>query len=82
MNHLSKLIETLVLYRKNERILSDVMREITISYNDNFIKELEDILTTNNSITLKNKILNKIEEIKKDQEKEIANKKKLNHEIN
>jgi hypothetical protein len=82
MNHLSKLIETLVLYRKNERILSDVMREITISYNDNFIKELEDILTTNNSITLKNKILNKIEQIKKDQEKEIENKKKLNHEIN
>ena len=58
------------------------MREITISYNDNFIKELEDILTTNNSITLKNKILNKIEQIKKDQEKEIENKKKLNHEIN
>jgi len=82
MNHLSNLIETLVLYRKNERILSDVMREITISYNDNFIKELEDILTTNNSITLKNKILNKIEQIKKDQEKEIENKKKLNHEIN
>jgi len=82
MNHLNKLIETLVLYRKNERILSDVMREITISYNDNFIKELEDILTTNNNITLKNKILNKIEEIKKDQEKEIENKKKLNHEIN
>jgi len=82
MNHLSKLIETLVLYRKNERILSDVMREITISYNDNFIKELEDILTTNNSITLKNKILNKIEQIKKDQEKEIENKKKLNDEIN
>ena len=82
MNHLSNLIETLVLYRKNERILSDVMREITISYNDNFIKELEDILTTNNSITLKNKILNKIEQIKKDQEKEIENKKKLNDEIN
>jgi hypothetical protein len=82
MSHLSNLIETLVLYRKNERILSDVMREITISYNYNFIKELEDILTTNNSITLKNKILNKIVQIKKDQEKEIENKKKLNHEIN
>ena len=82
MNHLSNLIETLVLYRKNERILSDVMREITISYNDNFIKELENILSTNNSITLKNKILNKIEEIKKDQEQEINIKKKLNDEIN
>jgi len=82
MSHLSNLIETLVLYRKNERILSDVMREITISYNDNFIKELENILTTNNSITLKNKILNKIEEIKKQQEREINIKKKLNDEIN
>lgn len=82
MSHLSNLIETLVLYRKNERILSDVMREITISYNDNFIKELENILTTNNSITLKNKILNKIEEIKKHQEREINIKKKLNDEIN
>ena len=77
MNHLSNLIETLVLYRKNERILSDVMREITISYNDNFIKELENILTTNNSITLKNKILNKIEELKKNQEQEINIKKKI-----
>jgi hypothetical protein len=82
MSHLSNLIETLVLYRKNERILSDVMREITISYNDNFIKELENILTTNNSITLKNKILNKIEEIKIHQEREINIKKKVNDEIN
>lgn len=82
MNHMSKLIETLVLYRKNERILSDVMREITISYNENFIKELEDILTTNNSITLKNRILNKIEDIKKDQKEINEYLKEINNEIN
>lgn len=79
---MSKLIETLVLYRKNERILSDVMREITISYNENFIKELEDILTTNNSITLKNRILNKIEDIKKDQKEINEYLKEINNEIN
>ena len=66
MNHTSKLIETLLLYKSGKAIDSDITRAIEKSYIENFIIELENLITSNNSITLKNRILSRIEELKKE----------------
>tara|TARA_R110002074_G_scaffold296231_1_gene467774 strand:- start:1326 stop:1529 length:204 start_codon:yes stop_codon:yes gene_type:complete len=60
------LIETLMLYKKGKAIDSDIIRSIEKSYIENFIIELEDLINNNDNVDLKNKILNKIAELKKE----------------
>ena len=59
-------IETLMLYKKGKAIDSDIIRSIEKSYIENFIIELEDLINNNDNVDLKNKILNKIAELKKE----------------
>lgn len=66
MNHTSKLIETLLLYKSGKAIDSEITRAIEKSYIENFIIELESFISSNNNITLKDKILTRIEELKKE----------------
>lgn len=66
MNHTSKLIETLLLYKSGKAIDSEITRAIEKSYIENFIIELESLISSNNNITLKDKILTRIKELKKE----------------
>ena len=66
MKQTYNLIETLMLYKKGEAIDSDIIRSIEKSYIENFIIELEDLINNNDNVDLKNKILNKIAELKKE----------------
>tara|TARA_R110002073_G_scaffold64288_5_gene161099 strand:- start:219 stop:422 length:204 start_codon:yes stop_codon:yes gene_type:complete len=66
MKQTYNLIETLMLYKKGKAIDSDIIRSIEKSYIENFIIELEDLINNNDNVDLKNKILNKIAELKKE----------------
>ena len=66
MKQTYNLIETLMLYKKGKAIDSDIIRSIEKSYIENFIIELEDLINNNDNVDLKNKILNKILELKKE----------------
>ena len=66
MNHKNKLIETLMLYKNGKAIDSDIIRAIEKSYVEILLFELECLISSNSNITLKDRILNKIEELKKE----------------
>lgn len=66
MNHKNKLIETLMLYKNRKAIDSDIIRAIEKSYVEILLFELECLISSNSNITLKDRILNKIEELKKE----------------
>lgn len=66
MNHKNKLIETLMLFKNGKAIDSDIIRAIEKSYVEILLFELECLISSNSNIKLKNKILNKIEELKKE----------------
>lgn len=66
MNHKNKLIETLMLYKNHKAIDSDIIRAIEKSYVEILLFELECLISSNSNITLKDRILNKIEELKKE----------------
>jgi hypothetical protein len=66
MKQTYNLIETLMLYKKGKAIDSDIIRSIEKSYIENFIIELEDLINNNDNVNLKNKIFNKIAELKKE----------------
>jgi hypothetical protein len=66
MKQTYNLIQTLMLYKKGKAIDSDIIRLIEKSYIENFIIELEDLINNNDNVDLKNKILNKIAELKKE----------------
>jgi hypothetical protein len=66
MNHKNKLIETLMLYKNGKAIDSDIIRAIEKSYVEILLFELKCLISSNSNITLKDRILNKIEELKKE----------------
>ena len=66
MKHKNKLIETLMLYKNGKAIDSDIIRAIEKSYVEILLFELECLISSNSNITLKDRILNKIEELKKE----------------
>lgn len=66
MNHKNKLIETLMLYKNGKAIDSDIIRAIEKSYVEILLFELECLISSNSNITLKDRILNKIEQLKKE----------------
>jgi len=66
MNHKNKLIETLMLYKNGKAIDSDIIRAIEKSYVEILLFELECLISSNSNIKLKDRILNKIEELKKE----------------
>lgn len=66
MNHKNKLIETLMLFKNGKAIDSDIIRAIEKSYVEILLFELECLISSNSNIKLKDRILNKIEELKKE----------------
>jgi hypothetical protein len=66
MNHKNKLIETLMLFKNGKAIDSDIIRAIEKSYVEILLFELECLISSNSNITLKDRILNKIEQLKKE----------------
>jgi hypothetical protein len=55
-----------MLYKNGKAIDSDIIRAIEKSYVEILLFELECLISSNSNITLKDRILNKIEELKKE----------------